>query len=163
MNTLTGFTAPLAQAIEFIWREAQLLDHKDYVQWAALWSESGRYVVPIDPDTDDFEANLNYAYDDARMRDLRIERLTAGYSPSAVDAAKTVRSVSRFTLVEAAGEVVEVNCAQLLYAYKRGVHTPFVADLNHRIRFTDGVPSLERKVVRLINSTDSLSALGFLL
>jgi hypothetical protein len=51
----------------------------------------------------------------------------------------------------------------LLYAYKRGVHTPFVADLNHRIRFTDGVPSLERKVVRLINSTDSLSALGFLL
>ncbi|MGH8407772.1 MAG: aromatic-ring-hydroxylating dioxygenase subunit beta, partial [Pseudomonas sp.] len=66
MNTLTGFTAPLAQAIEFIWREAELLDHKDYVQWAALWSESGRYVVPIDPDTDDFEANLNYAYDDAR-------------------------------------------------------------------------------------------------
>jgi hypothetical protein len=38
-----------------------------------------------------------------------------------------------------------------------------VADLNHRIRFTDGVATLERKVVRLINSTDSLSALGFLL
>ncbi|NVZ92080.1 hypothetical protein HX813_28005 [Pseudomonas yamanorum] len=163
MNTLTGFTAPLAQAIEFIWREAELLDHKDYVQWAALWSESGRYVVPIDPDTDDFEANLNYAFDDARMRELRIERLTAGYSPSAADAAKTVRSVSRFTLVEAAGEVVEVNCAQLLYAYKRGVHTPFVADLNYRIRFGAGVATLERKVVRLINSTGSLSALGFLL
>ena len=66
-------------------------------------------------------------------------------------------------LVEAAGDLVEVNSAQLLYAYKRGVHTPFVADLNHRIRFTDGVATLERKVVRLINSTDSLSALGFLL
>lgn len=163
MNTLTGLTAPLAQAIEFIWREAELLDHKDYVQWAALWSESGRYIVPIEPDTDDFEANLNYAYDDARMRDLRIERLTAGYSPSAVDAAKTIRSVSRFTLVEASRDVVEVNCAQLLYAYKRGVHTPFVADLNYRIRFSAGAATLERKVVRLINSTDSLSALGFLL
>jgi 3-phenylpropionate/cinnamic acid dioxygenase small subunit len=163
MNALNGFTAPLAQAIEFIWREAELLDHKDYVQWAALWSESGRYIVPIDPHTDDFEAHLNYAYDDARMRDLRIERLTAGYSPSAVDAAKTVRSVSRFRLVEAAGEVVEVNCAQLLYAYKRGVHTPFVADLNYRIRLSAGAATLERKVVRLINSTDSLSALGFLL
>ena len=78
-------------------------------------------------------------------------------------AAKTIRTVSRFRLVEAAGDIVEVNSAQLLYAYKRGVHTPFVADLNHRIRFTDGVPTLERKVVRLINSTDSLSALGFLL
>lgn len=163
MNNLNALTGPLAQAIEFIWREATLLDHKDYGQWAALWSESGRYIIPIDPDTDDFEAQLNYAYDDARMRGLRIERLTAGYSPSAVDAAKTVRSVSRFCLVEAAGEVVEVNCAQLLYAYKRGVHTPFVADLNYRIRFTAGGATLERKVVRLINSTDSLSALGFLL
>ncbi|MNH29870.1 Ring hydroxylating beta subunit [compost metagenome] len=121
-HDMHGFTGPLAQAIEFIWREAELL-----------------------------------------MRALRIERLTAGYSPSAVDAAKTIRTVSRFRLVEAAGDIVEVNSAQLLYAYKRGVHTPFVADLNHRIRFTDGVPTLERKVVRLINSTDSLSALGFLL
>jgi hypothetical protein len=38
-----------------------------------------------------------------------------------------------------------------------------VADLNHRIRFVDGVAKLERKVVRLINSTDCLNALGFLL
>jgi 3-phenylpropionate/cinnamic acid dioxygenase small subunit len=119
--------------------------------------------VPIDPDTEDFEATLNYAYDDARMRDLRIERLSAGFAPSAVDAAKTVRTVSRFSLVEAAGDLVEVNSAQVLYAYKRGVHTPFVADLNHRIRFVDGVAKLERKVVRLINSTDCLNALGFLL
>lgn len=162
-DTLNGFSGPLARAIEFIWREAELLDHKNYAEWATLWCEDGKYIVPIDPDTEDFDAHLNYANDDARMRDLRIERLTAGYSPSAVDAAKTVRSVSRFRLVEAAGDVVEVNSAQLLYAYKRGVHTPFVADLNHRIRLVDGGAKLERKVVRLINSTDSLSALGFLL
>ncbi|MNZ46236.1 3-phenylpropionate dioxygenase subunit beta [compost metagenome] len=163
LDTLNGLSGPLAQAIEFIWREAELLDRKDYAEWSALWSEEGIYVVPIDPDSDDFAASLNYAYDDARMRALRIERLSAGYSPSAVDAAKTVRSVSRFRLVEAAGDVVEVNSAQILYAYKRGVHTPFVADLTHRIRFSNGVGRLEQKVVRLINSTDALAALGFLL
>ncbi|MDT4816395.1 Ring hydroxylating beta subunit [compost metagenome] len=163
LDTLNGFSGPLAQAIEFIWREAELLDRKAYAEWSALWSETGIYVVPIDPDSDDFAASLNYAYDDARMRALRIERLSAGHSPSAVDAAKTVRTVSRFRLVEAAGELVEVNSAQLLYAYKRGVHTPFVAELNHRIRFAAGGARLERKVVRLINSTDALAALGFLL
>ena len=73
------------------------------------------------------------------------------------------RRLDEKRMLWAAGDIVEVNSAQLLYAYKRGVHTPFVADLNHRIRFTDGVAKLERKVVRLINSTDSLSALGFLL
>lgn len=162
-DNLNGLSAPLAQAIEFIWREAELLDRKNYAEWAQLWSEDGVYVVPIDPDSTDFAASLNYAYDDARMRDLRIERLTAGYSPSAVDAARTVRSVSRFRLVEAAGNRVEVNSAQLLFAFKRGVHTPVAADLTHRIRFENGVARLEQKVVRLINSTDSLSALGYLL
>lgn len=161
-DTLNGFSGPLAQAIEFVWREAELLDRKDYAQWSDLWSEEGIYVVPI-AEGDDFEANLNYAFDDARMRALRIERLSAGFSPSAVDAAKTVRSVSRFRLVEAAGDLVEVHSAQILYAYKRGVHTPFVADLEHRIRFTAEGPRLERKVVRLINAQDALGAIGFLL
>lgn len=161
-DTLNGFSGPLAQAIEFIWREAELLDRKDYAQWSELWSEEGIYVVPI-AEGDDFDAHLNYAYDDARMRALRIERLSAGFSPSAVDAAKTVRTVSRFRLVEAAGDLVEVHSAQMLYAYKRGVHTPFVADLEHRIRFAAEGPRLERKVVRLINAQDALGAIGFLL
>lgn len=163
MTALNTLSQPLAQAIEFIWREAELLDRKDYATWSALWSEDGRYVVPIDPDTTDFEASLNYAYDDARMRALRIERLTSGFSPSAVDAAKTVRTVSRFTLGEVDGDLVEVRSAQILYGYKRTVHTAYVADLTHRIRFTAAGPRLEQKVVRLINSTDSLHALGFLL
>lgn len=162
-DTLNGFSGPLAKAIEFVWREAQLLDRKDYAQWSQLWSEDGVYVVPIDGEDDDFASRLNYVFDDARMRALRIERLTGGHSPSAVDAAKTVRTVSRFTLVEAAGDLVEVNSAQVLYAYKRGVATPFIADLNHRIRFVDGQPRLERKVIRLINAEDALNALGFLL
>lgn len=163
MTALNTLSQPLAQAIEFVWMEAELLDRKDYAAWSALWTEDGRYVVPIDPDTTDFEATLNYAYDDARMRALRIERLTSGFSPSAVDAAKTVRTVSRFTLGEVDGDLVEVRSAQILYGYKRTVHTAYVADLTHRIRFTAAGPRLEQKVVRLINSTDSLHALGFLL
>ncbi|MGH8436426.1 MAG: aromatic-ring-hydroxylating dioxygenase subunit beta [Pseudomonas sp.] len=162
-ENLSGLSAPLAQAIEFIWREAELLDRKDYAAWSELWSEDGVYVVPIDPDTTDFAASLNYVYDDARMRAMRIERLSNGFAPSAVDAARTVRSVSRFCLVEASGNVVEVRSAQLLFAYKRGVHMPVAADLTHRIRFENGSARLEQKVVRLINSHDNLTALGYLL
>ena len=70
---------------------------------------------------------------------------------------------SRLVVGQAAGNLVEVNSAQVLYAYKRGMATPFIADLNHRIRFVDGQPRLERKVIRLINAEDALNALGFLL
>lgn len=162
-NELTMISPSLQLAAEFIWREAELLDRKDYQHWTALWSETGHYVIPIDPDTTDFDATLNYAYDDARMRAMRIERLTSGYSVSAVDAARTVRTVSRFTEVSVSDDVIEVNSAQVLVAYKREVHTLFAADLTHRLRFTPEGIRLEQKVVRLINSTDSLNALGFLL
>ena len=87
-----------ARAIEVIWREAEMLDRRDYRAWLDLWDASGFYVVPIDPQATDFAATLNYAYDDQHMRELRVQRMTSGYSASASDAARTVRTVSRFTL-----------------------------------------------------------------
>lgn len=154
---------PLGQAIAFIWQEAELLDRKDYAAWGKLWSEDGLYIVPIDPDTTDYASVLNYAYDDARMRQLRIERFTSGYSMSAADSAVTVRTVSRFTLVESAGDEIEVRSAQILAAYKRGATTLFAGNLTHRIRMTAEGPKLVQKVVRLVNSQDALNALGYLL
>jgi 3-phenylpropionate/cinnamic acid dioxygenase small subunit len=164
-ENIQGLPSPLSRAIAFIWQEAELLDRKNYADWSRLWTEDGYYVVPIDPEGKDFASRLNYAYDDARMRQLRIERLSSGLSMSAADAAGTVRTVSRFTLVSADADVVEVNSAQVLVGYKRGAHTLFAANLTHRIRFgaQDAAPKMEQKVVRLINASDSLNALGFLL
>ncbi|SKC73190.1 3-phenylpropionate/cinnamic acid dioxygenase, small subunit [Burkholderia sp. YR290] len=152
-----------ARAIEFIWREAEMLDRRDYRAWLELWDASGFYVVPIDPQATDFAATLNYAYDDQHMRELRVQRMVSGYSASASDAARTVRTVSRFTLTSNAADVVEVKSAQVIVAYKRGASTIFAADLTHKISFASGEPRLVEKVIRLIDSTEALSAIGFLL
>src|SRR4051794_8076644 len=78
---LDALTDPkVAKAIALVWHEATLLDAKDYVAWEALWTIEGKYVIPIDSDTTDFEASLNMVYDDARMRRMRVTRLTEGYS-----------------------------------------------------------------------------------
>jgi 3-phenylpropionate/cinnamic acid dioxygenase small subunit len=152
-----------ARAVEFIWRKAELLDRKDYRAWLDLWDPSGVYVVPIDPQATDFAATLNYAFDDRDMREKRVERMMSGYSASASDAARTVRTVSRFTRSNDSADVIEVNSAQVLVAYKRDVATLFAADLAHTIAFDNDEPRLVRKVIRLIDSTDTLSAIGFLL
>ncbi|WP_341312126.1 aromatic-ring-hydroxylating dioxygenase subunit beta [Paraburkholderia sp. IMGN_8] len=152
-----------AGAIELIWREAELLDRKDYRQWLSLWDAAGFYVVPIDPQATDFAATLNYAYDDQDMREKRVQRMTSGYSASASDAARTVRTVSRFTLTSDTSDEVEVSSAQIVVAYKRGTSTLFAADLTHRISFASGEPRIVQKVIRLIDSTETLSAIGFLL
>lgn len=156
-------TATLQDAIAFIWAEGEILDNKDYAAWSALWDDAGKYVIPIDPATSDFDSTLNYVNDDARMRKMRIERLSSGFSMSAADASATVRTISRFRLVSCADGIAEVTSAQVVVGYKRGKHTLFAANLTHRIALGQGKPKLLQKVVRLINAEDSLSALGFLL
>ena len=80
-----SFTDPrVLRAIELIWREAALLDAKDYRTWEAMYADEAKYVIPIDSDTDDFDASLNMVNDDKRMRGLRVQRMMQGYSQSAV-------------------------------------------------------------------------------
>ncbi|QTJ66136.1 hypothetical protein HYG77_11370 [Rhodococcus sp. ZPP] len=151
------------QAIELIWHEAALLDAKDYQAWDALWTDAGRYVIPIDPDTDDFDGSLNMVNDDTRMRRMRIERLTSGYSMSALAAARTVRTVSRFTVEERTEDSVTVRSAQILVGFKRDDQQTLAADVTHRIRYTESGPRLDLKVIRLVNSQAAVNASGYLL
>ncbi|MCV9996098.1 hypothetical protein OIU93_17595 [Paeniglutamicibacter sp. ZC-3] len=153
----------VSKAIALIWHEATLLDAKDYVAWEGLWTPDGKYVIPIDPDTDDFESGLNMVYDDARMRRMRVTRLTEGYSMSAVASARTARTISRFTVTSNDGESVTLRSAQIIVGFKREKHLLLAADLEHRISFADGKPRLDLKVVRLVNSDGAVTASGFLL
>lgn len=151
------------RAIQLVWQEAALLDAKDYLAWESMYTDDALYVVPIDPDTDDYESSLNMVYDDKRMRRLRVERLLQGYSPSAVAAARTVRIVSRFTVDDVDGDHVTVKSAQILNAFKRDRFSTIGAELTHRISLSDGGDKINLKVARLIDSEDAVSASGFLL
>lgn len=156
----------VARAIELAWREAELLDRREYVAWNALFSEDGIYVIPIDRDGDDFENRLNMVYDDARMRALRVSRMTEGHAIAAVDAARTVRTVSRFVPESVSDTEVVLRSAQVLVAYKRSRHDLWAADLVHRIRLSADGPDGDRivlKVVRLVDSDEPVPATGFLL
>ncbi len=149
--------------IEFIWREADMLDRGAYDEWLGLWAPDGRYIVPVDFAATDFSATLNYAYDDRAMRELRVRRLTSGQSTSAAHAARTLRTVSRFVTAAADVAVREIRCAQMLVAHKREQTTIFAADLTYRlIPASDGF-LIHSKIIRLVNAADDLKCIGFLL
>ncbi|WP_027929898.1 aromatic-ring-hydroxylating dioxygenase subunit beta [Amycolatopsis thermoflava] len=153
----------VARAVELVWREAELLDRKDYLVWQELYTDDARYIVPIDPDTEDFPGTLNMIYDDARMRAMRVTRMTEGYAIAAVDAARTVRTVSRFVPETVTDTEVVLRSAQVLIAYKRGRHDIWAADVRHRVRLSDSGDRIAEKVVRLVDSEDAVPAAGFLL
>ncbi|WP_405559761.1 aromatic-ring-hydroxylating dioxygenase subunit beta [Streptomyces sp. NBC_01180] len=151
------------RAVQLIWREADLLDRKQYGEWQNLYCADGLYVIPIDARTEDFANSLNMVYDDAPMRQLRVTRMTEGYAIAAVDAARTVRTVSRFVVEEAGDDEVTLRSAQVLVAYKRGRHDLWAGEVTHRVRLADDGDRIALKVVRLVDSEDAVPAAGFLL
>jgi 3-phenylpropionate/cinnamic acid dioxygenase small subunit len=167
LETHTPTPATMADSIELIWREASLLDAKQYDQWLGLWDKSGMYIVPVDTSAEHFEDTVNFVYDDHEMRTKRVERMMAAQAPSVADSARTVRSVSRFALLAqvADGNVkrTSVRAAQVLIAYKRGVTTIFAADVTYTLQFSNGVGQILEKIVRLVDSTDALNSIGFFL
>lgn len=153
----------IQRAISLIWAEAKLLDDKDYPAWEEMFTDDGIYVIPIDPHTEDFASSLNMIYDDKRMRSMRVERMIQGYSPSAVAAARTVRTLSRFTVESVSDTEVTLQSAQIVSAYKRNNFDTLGAEVTHTIALDEAGDKIRLKVVRLLNSEDAVTASGYLL
>lgn len=153
----------LNQVTAFIWQEADMLDHGDFVEWLDLWTEDATYIIPIDPLETDFENTLNYAYDNHHMRQLRVTRLTSGESISTTPRARTVRSQSRFRLLADEGGVVTVRCAQNLREFRKDVLKQYTADVTFQLVRSDDSFKIQRKLIQLINSTDTLAGIGYIL
>nr|WP_207202251.1 MULTISPECIES: aromatic-ring-hydroxylating dioxygenase subunit beta [unclassified Pseudomonas] len=153
----------LNQVTAFIWQEADMLDHGDFVDWLDLWTEDATYIIPIDPLETDFENTLNYAYDNHHMRQLRVTRLTSGESISTTPRARTVRSQSRFRLLADEGGVVTVRCAQNLREFRKDVLKQYTADVTFQLVRSGDSFKIQRKLIQLINSTDTLAGIGYIL
>ena len=154
----------LNEVTAFIWAEADMLDHSEYQEWLNLWSEQGKYIIPIDPTLTDYENNLNYAYDDHHMRKLRVQRLENGEAISTAPKANTVRSVSRVRVIQDQDNEIVLRCAQNLREFRKENLKHYTADVTyHLVRQTEGGLNISRKVINLVNSTDTLAGISYIL
>lgn len=156
-------TIPLDEAMALITVEADLLDHGAYHEWLALYTPEAKYIVPIDPDQDDFEATLNYAYDDAAMRRKRVERLLGGRSISAAPPARTVRLLGRGRMLDSGTETCTLRCAQVLKELRQHRVRDYAAHVTYRLARTPEGLKIDRKVIRLLEATEALTAVSYIL
>lgn len=154
----------LNEVTAFVWAEADMLDHAEHDAWLSLWHEKGIYIIPIDPTLTDYENNLNYAYDDHHMRQLRVNRLKNGEAISTAPKANTVRSVSRVRIVQdVEGEII-LRCAQNLREFRKENLRHYTADITyHLTRDAAQGFKINRKIVNLVNSTDTLAGISYIL
>jgi 3-phenylpropionate/cinnamic acid dioxygenase small subunit len=153
----------LNQVTAFVWAEGDMLDHGEFDTWLNLWTDKGTYIIPIDPKEEDFENSLNYAYDDHHMRELRVQRLTGGESISTSPQPRTVRTLSRFRVLFEDVEHVTVRCAQNVREFRKDSLKHYSADIVYELQRTGDSFKIQRKLIRLINSDDTLAGIGYIL
>lgn len=154
----------LNEVTAFIWTEADMLDHAEYQAWLNLWEQSGVYIIPIDPLQRDYENSLNYAYDNDHMRQLRVKRLENGEAISTAPKANTVRSISRVRVISEQDQLITLRCAQNLREFRKENLRHYTADVTYQLlRQPEGGFKIRRKIIHLVNSTDTLAGISYIL
>jgi 3-phenylpropionate/cinnamic acid dioxygenase small subunit len=153
----------ITQVSAFIWQEADMLDHGEFQSWLEQWTADGLYIIPIDPLETDFLNTLNYAYDNHAMREKRVYRLGSGESISTVPTARTIRTTSRFRILEDSADRVTVRCAQNLCEFKKETIRHYSADVTFELVKVGDSFKIDRKIIRLINADDALQGIAYIL
>jgi 3-phenylpropionate/cinnamic acid dioxygenase small subunit len=153
------------QLIDFVVREARLLDEKRYAEWNALFTDDAFYWVPLVPDQESGLDHTSHLYEDKLLRELRIERLK---SPRAF----SQRPASRCLHVMQVSDLEEAD-------YERGqflIRTPFIytetrgdesqryaATAWHTLVWTDERLQIRLKRVDLLNCDAALPSIQLFL
>jgi 3-phenylpropionate/cinnamic acid dioxygenase small subunit len=153
---------PSAQdLVDFVYREALLLDARRYEEWYALFAEDGRYWVPLVPDQADGENHTSLADEDRLLLKIRIERLRPPGPVSQQVASRGHHLLQRPEVVSADHSANNyVVRTQFHYTEARGdVQSIYVGTVTHRLAVSAGSLQIRLKRVDLLNCDAALPSI----
>ena len=155
-------TQPTRQdLIDFVVREARLLDEKNYGAWNALFTDDAYYWVPLTPDQPDGLSWTSHLYEDKLLREIRIERLKSPRAFSQQPPTRSHHLLQTPTVEEAdAAAGTWVVRSEFHYTESQGDElNTFVGTCWHRLELdASGALRIRLKRVDLINSDAALPA-----
>lgn len=142
-------------AIEaFLIHEARLLDERRFDDWLALFTDDAWYWVPIEPDQQSPRDTVSLMYDDRRLLETRIRRLSHPHNHAQQPASRTSHLIGNVTIEDvgpAAGQLTARSKFQMT-EYRRGTQRHFAGTCLYGLaRDGDGF-RIRWKRVDLINS-----------
>jgi 3-phenylpropionate/cinnamic acid dioxygenase small subunit len=147
-------SAPSDQAlIDFVLREARLLDEQRFDDWTALFTEDGHYWMPVEPGQTDPRLTTSLLYEDKLLLRIRAERLKGARTFS-----QKPRSRSHHLLQtpqvdrrdDAANEFVTWTAMHYVET-RRDEQSLYAAWATHHLTVLDGALRIRLKRVDLVN------------
>ena len=144
----------------FLIHEARLLDEGYFDEWLALFTEDARYWVPIQANQADPFETVSLMYDDRRLLETRVRRLSDPRIYSQEPRSRTSRTVANITLEPDAGEPgITVRSKFVLVEYRREDQRLFAGTYFHRLVGEGNAMRIAMKKVELVNCDAPLDGL----
>ena len=144
----------------FLLHEAQLLDDGQFDDWLALFTPEAWYWVPSEPDQVDPVETVSLIYDDRRLLETRVRRLSSPRMYSQEPRSRTSHMVGNVTIEETSplpalarlrGWGYTVRSKFMMIEYRREQQRLFGGTALHRLVQTDGRVMIAWKRVDLVN------------
>lgn len=151
--------------IDFVVREARLLDECRYDEWLDLWTDDGLYWVPLVPGQEEGLHHNSHLHEDTLLRTLRVERLKSprAFSQQPPSRAHHLLQTPGVDVADVAGNRF-VTRTPFHYTEAQGDETFFlVGTVFHHLTVQDGRLLMRLKRVDLLNPDAALPAVQLFL
>jgi 3-phenylpropionate/cinnamic acid dioxygenase small subunit len=151
--------------IDFVVREARLLDARKYEEWNALFTDDAYYWVPLVPDQADGINHTSHMYEDKLLRELRIERLKSPRAFSQQPPSRAHHLLQTPTVEEFDADANRYLVrSEFHYTESQGDELQFyVGTCFHNLTVCDGKLLMTLKRVNLLNPDAALPAVQLFL
>src|SRR5215469_12046998 len=133
-----GEALDLARCERFLLHEARLLDDGNFDDWLALFTPDAWYWVPSEPDQDNPHDTVSLIYDDRRLLETRVRRLSSPRIYSQEPRSRTSRIVANVAIEEADARECTVRSKFQVIEYRRNAQTVYAGTNFHRLIRADG-------------------------
>jgi 3-phenylpropionate/cinnamic acid dioxygenase small subunit len=150
----------LEECERFLIHEARLLDEGHFDEWLALFTQDARYWVPSEPDQANPFDTVSLMYDDRRLLETRVRRLSSPRIYSQEPRSRTSRMIDNVSIEDEEGEASTlVRSKFILIEFRRNEQRLFGGTCFHRL-ITDGAAiRIASKQVNLVNCDAPLDGL----
>lgn len=148
------------QLIDFVVREARLLDEKRYDEWNGLFTDDGVYWVPLTPGQPDGIQHTSHLHEDKLLRDLRVERLKSprAFSQQPPSRGHHLLQTPTVEAFDASANRYVVRCEFHYSEAQNDEINFFVGTTFYELRVVDNALRMTLKRVNLLNSDAALPA-----
>ena len=141
MTGAAGDAVDLRAVEEFLFHEARLLDEGRFEEWLALFTETAWYWVPIDPRQANPYDTVSIIYDDRRLLETRVRRLSNPNIHAQSPPSRTSRLIGNVVIEkgdDTAGEIIVSSRFQMV-EFRRDRQRLFAGTSRHGlVRTPDG-------------------------